>query len=178
MLSAYLNNAIQSRESGVNALFYGPSGTGKTELVKVLASKLGLGLFEISFSDEDGNPIKGNERLRAYNLCQKIVAHRPNTLLMFDEIEDIFQSRGLLAMLFGGDMNEMAKGGGKAWINRTLERNSTAAIWITNDPDIDVAYLRRFDYSVRFPILRKQCARKSLVITLASSSLPNSGFVV
>lgn len=162
-LSAYLGNAIQSREPGVNTLFYGPPGTGKTELVKVLAAKLGLDLFEISFSDDSGNPIKGNERLRAYNLCQKIVAHRPNTLLMFDEIEDVFENYGFLALLFGGDKKEMAKGGGKAWINRTLERNSTAAIWITNNQDIDSAYLRRFDYSVRFPIppqaVRKEIAR-------------------
>ena len=42
---------------------------------------------------------------------------------------------------------------GKAWVNRILEQNAVPAIWISNRVShIDQAYLRRFDYSVRFPI--------------------------
>ncbi len=84
---------------------------------------------------------------------------------MFDEIEDVFESRGSLWSFFGGGDSGSAKGG-KAWINRTLERNATPAIWITNEPEIDPAYLRRFDYSVRFPIppliVRLEIARHHL----------------
>lgn len=151
-LLPYVQNTIRQRESGANILFYGPPGTGKTEMVKAIAATLGIDLFEISFSDTDGDPIKGAARLCAYNLCQKLVANMPNALLLFDEIEDVFPRHELFAFLFGGSQQETEKGGGKAWINRTLECNPTPAIWITNDSNIDPAYLRRFDYSVSFPI--------------------------
>lgn len=152
-LKAYLANALRAGERGANILFYGVPGTGKTEFVKALAVELNVELYEISFSDEDGDPVKGEARLRAYNLCQRVLAHKDNALLMFDEIEDVFPSYdSFFARLFGlAEKGEGSKSG-KAWINRTLERNATPAIWVTNNASIDPAYLRRFDYSIRFPI--------------------------
>jgi SpoVK/Ycf46/Vps4 family AAA+-type ATPase len=164
-LRDYFLNAMRSEAHGANVLFYGPPGTGKTELAKAISARLGMELFEIPFADLDGDPIGGEKRLRAYNLCQKLLARKQNALLMFDEIEDVFESRGSFWAFFGGGDSGSPKGG-KAWINRTLERNATPAIWITNDPDIDPAYLRRFDYSVRFPIpplkVRLEIARHHL----------------
>lgn len=148
----YLRNAMARGEPGINLLFYGQPGTGKTELAKALAEELGSSLFEIAYADESGNPIKGKDRLRAYNLCQHIAVKMPDVLLMFDEIEDVLRPDmgGLMMSLFGG--GEVSHSNGKAWVNRTLERNPVPAIWITNNPRIDPAYLRRFDYSVKFPI--------------------------
>jgi transitional endoplasmic reticulum ATPase len=164
-LRDYLQNARRGEAPGTNVLFYGPPGTGKTELAKAISAVLGMELFEIPFADLDGDPIRGEKRLRAYNLCQKLLARKQNALLMFDEIEDVFENRGRFWSFLGGGESGTAKGG-KAWINRTLERNATPAIWITNDPDIDPAYLRRFDYSVRFPIpplrIRLEIARHHL----------------
>ena len=87
-------------------------------------------LFEIAFANESGDPIRGEQRLRAYNFGQKLLAQRENALLLFDEDEPP---------------------GGKAWINRTLERNPVPALWLTNNPRLDKAYLRRFGYSRAFP---------------------------
>lgn len=164
-LRDYLQNALRGQTQGANVLFYGPPGTGKTELAKTIAAGLGMELFEIPFADLEGDPIRGEKRLRAYNLCQKLLARKQDALLMFDEIEDVFENRGSFwAFLSGSDLGSPR--GGKAWINRALERNATPAIWITNDPDIDPAYLRRFDYSVRFPIpplkVRLEIARHHL----------------
>lgn len=149
----YLRNVLSRGDAGVNILFYGPPGTGKTELAKAIASQIGAQLFEISYADEDGDPIRGNGRLRAYNMCQRLMANMPNALLMFDEIEDVFPSNlsAMLISLFGGAEGS-GDGNSKAWINRTLERNPMPSIWITNNARIDPAYLRRFDYSIRFPI--------------------------
>jgi transitional endoplasmic reticulum ATPase len=152
VLRDYLLNALSNKEPGANVLFYGPPGTGKTELAKAIAEALGLELYEIGFADADGDPIHGVERLRSYNLCQKLLSRKQNALLMFDEIEDVFESRHGLWSFFGGRGDSQGAKRGKAWINRTLERNATPAIWITNDANIDSAYLRRFDYSIRFPI--------------------------
>ena len=73
---------------------------------------------------------------------------------MFDEIEDVFPSDfGFFSSLFGDKKKSGSNTAGKAWINRTMERNSIPAIWVCNSVDhIDPAYLRRFDYSVQFPI--------------------------
>lgn len=153
----YLGEALRGREPGVNILFYGLPGTGKTEFAKALAAELDSELYEISFSSEEGNPINGEDRLRAYNLCQRLLRHSKSAILMFDEIEDVFPSEGRgLAALFGFEDAGSAGKSGKAWINRTLERNETPAIWVTNDADIDPAYLRRFDYSVRFSVPPQQ----------------------
>jgi len=153
-LKAFLKQAIRSGTAGTNVLFYGPPGTGKTELAKALAAELGVELFETDYSDREGAPIRGEKRLRAYNLCQKLLARRDNALLLFDEIEDVFASAEPSWLFAELDfaLSENDQGGGKAWINRTLEGNPVPAIWVTNHHEIDPAYLRRFAYSVRFPI--------------------------
>ncbi len=164
-LAHYLNQTLAAKEQGTNILFYGVPGTGKTEFVKALSNQLGADLYEISFADDEGDPITGHERLRAYNLCQRVLAGRRNALLMFDEIEDVFPSQGGLLALLGLEDGGSNKSN-KAWINRTLERNATPAIWVTNDANIDPAYLRRFDYSIRFPVppqaVRMEIARHHL----------------
>jgi len=163
VLSAYLTMAVVNKEPGVNVLFYGAPGTGKTELVKALAMSLQANLYEISYVDEAGDAVKGSQRLKAYNLCQHILAQKQNAMLLFDEVEDVFEKQHVFTRLFGagGDSEK-----GKAWINRSLEMSSTPAIWVTNDENIDPAYLRRFDYSIRFPIppqkVRQKIARLHL----------------
>ena len=155
VLLSYLGNAVGQKVAGVNILLHGKPGVGKTEYVQALAERLGIDLYEIEFSDEKGDPIKGESRLRAYNLCQRFLAQSTNALLLFDEVEDVFPAGNeFLSRLFGGD--ESPSGGrsaGKAWINRTLERNLVPAIWVSNSiGQIDPAYKRRFDYSVAFPL--------------------------
>jgi SpoVK/Ycf46/Vps4 family AAA+-type ATPase len=165
-LGQYLACAIQQREQGTNVLLYGIPGTGKTEFVKAISMSLGIELYEISFSDDEGAPIAGKERLMAYNLCQKMLSQKRNAMLMFDEIEDVFPTNGGLQELLGIEGSEGSEKSGKAWVNRILERNTTPTIWVTNDADIDPAYLRRFDYSVRFPVppqkVRMEIARHHL----------------
>lgn len=155
-INNYLIGALQCKEAGTNILFYGTSGTGKTECVKALAATLGIELYEISFADESGAPISGTSRLRAYNLCQRMLRSSDHTLLMFDEIEDVFPRESISMALFGIEDSGGNSRASKAWINRALERNDTPAIWVTNDANIDPAYLRRFDYSVRFSVPPQQ----------------------
>lgn len=154
-LRSYLYNAIAEHAVGVNVLLHGRPGVGKTEYVQAIAAELGVALYEISYADQSGNPIKGKERLRAYNLCQRFLARSGNALLLFDEVEDVFESNhGFLSQLFGADVSgEGGTSAGKAWVNRTMERNPVPAVWVTNSIDnIDPAYKRRFDYSVGFPL--------------------------
>ena len=126
LLIPYLGNAITQQQSGVNILFYGKPGTGKTELTKAIAKELNKEIYEVSYADEDDEPISGNSRLKAYKVAQSFFSNS-NVLIMFDEIEDVV-----------GDNNSMnffapPKQSNKGWMNRILENNKIPAIWITND---------------------------------------------
>ncbi len=155
ILNEYFSNALTAKTTGVNVLFHGKPGVGKNEFVQALAKELNVDLYEVSYADQDGDPIKGDDRLRAYALCQRLLARSRNAMLLFDEVEDVFGSGGnFFSMFFGGDDDEAESNrNGKAWINRTLENNPVPAVWISNRiGQIDKAYLRRFDYNVSFPV--------------------------
>lgn len=155
ILLSYLGNGLKEKTPGINVLFHGKPGVGKNEFVQALADELKVDLYEVSYADENGDPIKGEARLHAYALCQRLLARNQNAMLLFDEVEDVFGCGGnLFSMLFGGGDDDSGDSLpiGKAWINRTLENNPVPAVWISNKVgQIDKAYLRRFDYSVNFP---------------------------
>ncbi|WP_157279216.1 AAA family ATPase [Aliarcobacter butzleri] len=146
ILIPYLKNAITTNKRGVNILFHGVPGTGKTELTKVLANELKKSLYEVSYSDNNDEPIDGRKRLEAYKSAQALLSNK-DIFLMFDEVEDVFNN----------DENPFTKRQqNKAWINRTLENNVIPTIWITNDVySIDNAIIRRFDMTIEVPIPTK-----------------------
>ena len=147
ILNLYLADAIKNKKHGVNVLFYGLPGTGKTELAKVISKNLNTKLYEISYTDEDEEAIDGSVRLKAYKTAQAVLANQ-NILLMYDEAEDIFDSN---SSSLASKRQE-----NKAWINRMLETNTIPTIWITNNIySIDNAMVRRFDFTIEVPIPNK-----------------------
>jgi len=162
LLSELVTEAIKRKEKGVNILIYGPPGTGKTELARVLAKKAKARLFEVKAEDKTGEPLKSDRRLDAYRFCQQMLAKDSSSIILFDEVEDVFSSRGF--SLFG---MEFHSGENKGWINKALEQNRTPAVWICNRlSQIDPAFLRRFDYSLELRTpprsVRLNIARKHL----------------
>ncbi|MCX9157808.1 AAA family ATPase [Niveibacterium sp. 24ML] len=149
IVTGLIKQARATGRAGTNILLYGPPGVGKTEYAVALSHALSLSAFEVKYADQDGDPIGGMGRLRAYNLGQRLLSRNRDAVLIFDEVEDVFENNPL-ASLFAGARVESR---GKAWINRSLENNAIPAIWITNELDgIDPAYLRRFDYTVKFAV--------------------------
>jgi SpoVK/Ycf46/Vps4 family AAA+-type ATPase len=149
--------ALRERRRGVNLLFYGATGTGKTELARLLAQELGVDLFAAGMGDERGHSARPNERLSSLLLGHGLLGATP-ALLLFDELEDLFRW-DQMASIFGPAHTraEMSK----QWFNALLEQNPTPTIWITNEKDgIDVAFLRRFGFAIEFrPISVGQRAR-------------------
>ena len=146
-LKAYLAHTVASRASGGNVLVYGPPGVGKTQLARVLADQLQFRLFEVAVASSRGDRIAGRQRLSAFELTQKILAKRPGSLVMFDEIEDIDDVGPEDADDAFPRFGKASPSGRKAWFNRLLETNPVPAIWISNSiRGIDPAHLRRFDF--------------------------------
>ncbi len=144
LMHSYLKSCLSTRKKGVNIFIYGPPGTGKSELSRVMARSLGCDLFEISVEDEDGDPIQGEQRLRAYRVGQSLLANH-RCLLVFDEAEDVFQDGGLFAR-----STAQAR---KAWLNRMLELSALPTIWLSNSNNgMDPAFMRRFDMCFRLGI--------------------------
>ena len=168
-LAALLKAATQRREVGVNVLLYGAPGTGKTEFAKVITALAEAELYEVECFDRDGQSMPGKERYRSLQISQSFLKGRANTVLLFDEVEDVFPNNPseMLNNLFN-DEQHRGSVNGKAWVNQTLETNPVPTIWISNAiGQIDPAYRRRFQFhlelknppqNVRANITRKHLA--------------------
>lgn len=167
-LVALLTAATRQHEPGVNVLIYGPPGTGKSEMARVLAKAASCQLFEVDYRDQTGAAIAGKDRYRSLQMAQAFLKDRRDTLIVFDEIEDVFPTvNAELAGLLSGEDHKHASVSGKAWVNQTLETNPIPTLWISNAINqIDPAYLRRFQYHLELQAppahVRETIARKQL----------------
>jgi transitional endoplasmic reticulum ATPase len=145
-LQPYLQQVLLTQKKGVNIFLYGTPGTGKTQLARVLAQQLACPLFEIASEDDDGDPVEGAQRLRAFRTAQAFFQNSP-TIMLFDEVEDVFNDGN---GLYGRKSTAQTR---KAWMNRLLEENPAPTFWLGNSIDsVDPAFIRRFDWVVELPI--------------------------
>ncbi len=144
-LMAILEGAWREQEPGVHILLHGAPGTGKTEYALALAKALNAAMVEVRSQDADQNPIEGDDRFRAYALSQQALGRQPRSLILFDEVEDVF-----VTSLFPWTPRV---GAHKGWTNRLLERAKVPTIWISNSIEgIDPAYRRRMIYELEFTV--------------------------
>jgi SpoVK/Ycf46/Vps4 family AAA+-type ATPase len=173
-IGALLEQALEHHEAGVNILIHGEPGVGKTELVRHLSATHGWDLYAVTSEDTEAESLTGRRRFRAYQLCQFLLAERERAVLMFDEIEDVFDPRFVGLPDRTGPLGERGSAG-KAWTNRLLETNPRPVIWISNDTDaLDPAYLRRFDYILRLDTPPRAVRQRMLARALDGVSIPQA----
>jgi AAA+ superfamily predicted ATPase len=133
-----------SRGKGLNVLFSGPSGTGKTMAAEIVSSDLKLDLYKIDLSMVVSKYIGETEK----NL-NKIFkdAEESNAVLFFDEADALFGKRSEVK-----DAHDRYANIEINYLLQKMEEHEGIAILATNmSKSIDDAFLRRMNFIVEFP---------------------------
>jgi SpoVK/Ycf46/Vps4 family AAA+-type ATPase len=130
--------------TGANALFAGPSGTGKTMAAEIIAREVGLDLFKINLSAVVSKYIGETEK----NLDRIFrAAEASNAILLFDEAEALFGKRSEVR-----DSHDRYANIEIAYLLQKMEEYEGVAILATNlRQNLDESFVRRLAYTVHFP---------------------------
>ena len=143
--------ALESGERGVNVLLYGPPGTGKTQFCRTLAHRLGVTMYSVGEADERGCEPSRSERLQELRLAQRVLGGCRNSILLFDEMEDLLADPNSVFPWFFGPANRRRRraDGSRVFLHRLLEENKAPTLWTTNAArQTSEAVLRRMMYAL------------------------------
>lgn len=129
---------------GVNVLFAGPSGTGKTMAADIIAADLGLELYKIDLSMMVSKYIGETEK----NLERIFTAAREaNAILFFDEADAIFGKRSEVK-----DAHDRYANIEVGYLLQKMESYDGVVILATNlRKNLDDAFIRRLHVAIDFP---------------------------
>lgn len=134
-----------ARGKGLNILFHGPPGTGKTTAAEVLAGELRQDLFRIDLSQVVSKYIGETEK----NL-QKVFeeARDSYAILFFDEADALFSKRTEVKDSLDRHANTEV-----AYLLQKMEEYDGITILATNlQGNLDEAFIRRMRFCIEFPL--------------------------
>jgi hypothetical protein len=131
--------------TGIAALFSGPPGTGKTMVAGLVASELGLDLYQVDLSRVVSKYIGETEKSLAALFDAAEAGH---AVLLFDEADALFGKRTQVK-----SSNDRYANLEVNYLLQRLEAFTGIAILTTNHAkSIDDAFRRRLAIHVRFPV--------------------------
>jgi SpoVK/Ycf46/Vps4 family AAA+-type ATPase len=130
---------------GLNILFTGPSGTGKTMAAEIIAAQAGLDLYKIDLSSVVSKYIGETEK----NLKNIFLeAETSNAILFFDEADALFGKRTEVR-----DAHDRYANIEVNYLLQKMEDYEGVVILASNFPkNIDEAFRRRMHFSVDFAV--------------------------
>lgn len=136
----------QSNEKGIRILFYGLSGTGKTNLAHYIAESLGKGIITKNASDILGMYVGESEK----NIAKAFEeARKQKKILLFDEVDSFFRERSYASQ--GWEITQVNE------FLTQMEKFEGIVICTTNLRNImDKAMQRRFHIMVEFKALKNE----------------------
>jgi hypothetical protein len=133
-----------SRGKGLNVLFTGPSGTGKTMAAEILARELSLDLLQIDLSSVVSKYIGETEKNLSAIFRE---AEQSQALLFFDEADSLFGKRTEVK-----DAHDRYANIEVNYLLQRVEQYEGVAVLATNlQRNLDDAFLRRIKEVVDFP---------------------------
>jgi hypothetical protein len=130
---------------GLDVLFTGPPGTGKTMAADVLASALGLDLYKIDLSTIVSKYIGETEKNLARIFAE---ARTSNAILFFDEADALFGKRTQVS-----DAHDRYANIEVSYLLQRIEEHQGVVILASNlRGNIDEAFVRRLHAVVEFPL--------------------------
>ncbi len=129
---------------GVNVLFAGQSGTGKTMAAEIIAADLGLELYKVDLSTMVSKYIGETEK----NLDRVFTAAREaNAILFFDEADALFGKRSEVK-----DAHDRYANIEVGYLLQKMEEYDGVVILATNlRKNLDDAFVRRLHVAIDFP---------------------------
>jgi SpoVK/Ycf46/Vps4 family AAA+-type ATPase len=133
-----------SMGKGLNVLFCGASGTGKTMAAGILARELGLDLYKIDLSIVVSKYIGETEKQLSLIFRE---AQSSNAILFFDEADALFGKRSEVK-----DAHDRYANVEVAYLLQKMEEYEGIVMLATNlKKNIDEAFTRRMHHVVEFP---------------------------
>jgi SpoVK/Ycf46/Vps4 family AAA+-type ATPase len=142
-----------SAGKGVNALFAGPSGTGKTMAAEIIAGELGLDLYKIDLAGVVSKYIGETEK----NLDRIFkAAQDANAILFFDEADALFGKRSEVR-----DSHDRYANIEISYLLQKMEEYEGVAILATNlRQNMDESFVRRLAFTIHFPSPDEESRRR------------------
>lgn len=138
---------------GLNVLFGGPSGAGKTMAAEIIASELRLDLYKIDLASVVSKYIGETEK----NLSKIFhEAETSNAILFFDEADALFGKRSEVR-----DSHDRYANIEINYLLQKMEEYEGMVILATNlKKHVDEAFLRRMHFMVEFPFPEEKQRRR------------------
>ncbi|VVB84166.1 VCP-like ATPase [uncultured archaeon] len=152
---------------GLNALFTGPSGTGKTMSAEIIAKDSGLDLYKIDLSNVVSKYIGETEK-NLSNIFRE--ADTSNAILFFDEADALFGKRSEVK-----DAHDRYANIEIGYLLQKMEEYEGVVILATNlGKNIDDAFLRRMQFMIEFPFPDED-QRKNIWTRIFPKTAPCAG---
>jgi SpoVK/Ycf46/Vps4 family AAA+-type ATPase len=134
-----------STGKGLNVLFAGPSGTGKTMAAEIMANELGIDLYKIDLSAIVSKYIGETEK----NLDRIFrEGQTSNAILFFDEADALFGKRSEVR-----DSHDRYANIEMAYLLQKMDEYEGMVILATNlRKNMDEAFARRMHFAIEFPM--------------------------
>ncbi len=152
---------------GLNVLFSGPSGTGKTMATEIIAGETGLDLYKIDLSVVVSKYIGETEK----NLSKIFKeAETSNAILFFDEADALFGKRSEVK-----DAHDRYANIEIGYLLQRMEEYEGVVILATNlSKNIDDAFSRRMQFMIEFPF-PDEAQRKLIWTGVFPEEAPRTG---
>ncbi len=129
---------------GLNVLFAGPSGTGKTMAAEIVAGELALDLYKVDLSTVVSKYIGETEKNLARIFAE---AETSNAILFFDEADALFGKRSEVR-----DAHDRYANVEISYLLQRMEEYEGVVILATNfRKNMDDAFVRRMHFTLEFP---------------------------